>query len=533
MGKLVLLSALFLGQIDSQIPAAIADAQKIPEQVRHNLLYLTLDNFPDEKEREDAVRTLSGHVNQLSRATDIQSLLAQPGLYYSGVVPGTGAKLIRLDIGDFGWKRETIERLAKVDPYFHAKIETVKDPAIIIPAGYEWRKLNTDIVLVKDGVAVGGFQEGSGQYQRMVRGIWVPGQAQSPVPYGKNISVLVREVFAPWVNPKIVELSALLNSQVPILRADWFFNQTIAQVDRVAGYYDVLGIKNEADFQELIGFDPKKKRRKVELREAVAKSGVTLKARAIVRETAEEQGYWRTLDFKKAVDKLNPLRVLGRTIDEEFLKADVGEVASEVYGGLPNGMWCFLLVNNKGETQATAPDFIASDSRSISNDRRVAVGIGCIRCHTNGGLQDINGWAKNLLKPPLALQSPDYDQIRLLRQQYFRDIKSYIERDRKVYETAVFAATGWDSKVYSAKISWMWSRYEDAEVDAAYVARDLGMTENELVARLEAYAKAHGSIDPVLSVFLLTGDRKQPIDIRQFEELIPVLMTTLYSTKGG
>jgi len=372
------------------------------------------------------------------------------------VAPG----LFRVNLDDYGWDREVYERLANADPWYHVRVEL------------------------------------------QLR--------------GKKFK---RTAQAPWMGKGIYELVYLTQSQAPILRMDWFFNQTTAGEGRDPNYYDFLGIKDEKTFHALVGYDSKRKRRKVELREAVAESGVSPgRARGIVRETAEDGALWLTYDFRKAVDKLNPLRVLGRDLDREFRKADVNDVATEQFGHLPNGMWAWYLGNNKGERQVTAPDFAASDNRSKSNDHRVHINVSCIRCHADAGIQPIDGWIRNLISPPLALQSPDYKVLRELRQQYLRKLEPFIEKDKLGHAVAVLEATGWKAEVYATKYAEYWERYEDARVDAEYAALDLGIDVKVFQRKLGTYLQATNQLDSVLSAFLLEGRRARTIGIRQWEE---------------
>jgi hypothetical protein len=64
-------------------------------------------------------------------------------------------------------------------------------------------------------------------------------------------------------------------SDVPVVRADWFFVYTSANVDRRAGYYKFLGIKNKDDIAELCGLDVVKARKiQREVAAIIAESGV-------------------------------------------------------------------------------------------------------------------------------------------------------------------------------------------------------------------------------------------------------------------
>ena len=469
VNQLLMITMLAIGQAEC-VDAAIADRAAQPTAA--NIRYLVLP------EGKDWAPVLSGHCNQLSRESDITRPTAVGG----------NERVVRINLDDYTWPAELWDQLADADPWYHVRIEV--DEICSWPGG-NWPG---------DGKH---YPAGSFRY---------------------HVKTQRATALAPWMGPNAGKLAEMCRTRAPILRADWFFNQTAIQADRRPGYYDFLGVKNEADFQKLIGFDAKKKRRRVEVMEAVAESGVSLQDRAIIR---EDDAYWITYDFRRAKEKVNPLQVLGRDIQEEFRRADKTAAASEQYGQLPNYFWATFLGNSAGERQDSAPDFIAHDHRSKSNDKRVHVNASCMRCHANAGLQDIDGWVRNLAQPPLALQSPDYEVYRLLRQQYIRRLEPFLERDRRAYTEAVQLATGWDAKVYAAKYAAAWEYYEDARVDAAWAARDCHLPEKEFLGKLAAYTKATRSIDLVLGNFLHEGPRRRTVSIRQWEAAFPKAMEIL------
>lgn len=514
MEKAVILLALSIGQVDLS-EAAYADARSIPPDLVEQARYLYLDEFPLQL-RPKIHRILSGHANALSIETMIQQVY---------VVPKTEGALVRVMIDDYGWKRGTFERLANVDPWDHFTIENVNEPAVItsqitrVLSDSDGRKL-----LRKSGAAAqSGRAVGKTRAPQARPAKNAPGKGKGKRKKSSSKSIKLARILSPLSGEKIGKLAVLVNSETPLLRAAWFFNQTSAQENRRPGYYDFLGIKNQGDFYRVVGFDPKKKRRKIELREAAAPSGVNpTGTRGIAREQAEARGLWITYDFRRPLGKVNPLRVLGRDLVKNFEKEDPNDAASEEFGPLPNGFWCWFLGNNQGVRQNTAPDFAATDYESRSKDHKVHVNVSCIRCHNEAGIQPIDQWARNLIRPPLALQSPDRKIFLDLRAQYIRRLEPYIALDRLSYEHAVLEATGWTAKQFAAEYAWFWEYYEDAEVTLEWAARDLRMSPVELQLRLSSYLKETGSTDTVLSNFLHDDDNRRPINIRQWEEAFPI-----------
>jgi len=464
---------------------AAADLASLHADARLEVRYFTLYNTPSSM-RQDCIRVLAGHCNGLSREPDIVKL---------GVVPGTDSTLIRFVLSDFGWTRETWDKLADSEPYFHVQLEAeelVDQPYGVIGEDGKWRQ--TEVRKERQKV--------------------------------KKASAL-----APWLADGLRGMAAVkaltegTQSRCPIVRADWFVWQTCCQADRSPGYYDFLGIKTQKDFETLIGFDGKfaKKSKRVELLEAVSESGVAQQPRRIRRDnTIGIMGYWRTFDNKEAVNKANPLRIL----DNETFQFDAGEM----FGPLPNNFWTYALFSADGTRQDSAPDFIGHDSTTNSNDGRIHVGLSCVRCHApNSGLNPIDTWARNLLQPPLALQSPDLESIKKLRQQYLRDLQGPMDDDRRTYARALFEATGMKPKDYATAFSKCFADY-DGGVDLGRAAVDLGVTPERLKQALEAQSKATGSVDTVLSTFLRPAEQQKTVKIRQWQEAYALAHICLKST---
>lgn len=460
---LALLTAAVLGQAPAEIMAHVhADLARLPAALRPRVRYLDLTTL-DPKTRPAAVRTLAGHCNQLSRV----AVLTAP----VQVSPA----LLRLTLDDYGWDPLVWDRLGESDPYYTVRV--VED----------WP---------------GGIYRHDGRH-------YPPGAFRVAKPYP-----------APWTGPQAAEVWTWTQSLAPVLRADWWHNQTAAQADRPAGYYDFLGIADEKGFQKLIGFDAAKAEAfRFELRAAIADSGVTLQPRAIARHDALGGGYWRSFDYKVAINEKNPLRVLGRDAQKAY-------DATEQFGALPNGFWATGLFDGAGKRQDFAPPDIASDGRSLSHDKRVHVNVSCTRCHVEGGLRPLDDWTRNLLAPPLALRTPDYQASLLLRQQYARALEPFLARDRATYEAAVKEATGMDAKAYAAAYAALWEGYEDARIGLPEAARSLGVDAEDLRVRLLAAAKGN-ALDPVLSVLLLEGPRRRTLGIRQWEEVYPAAQALL------
>lgn len=457
---LSLLTAAVLGQTPAEVVGIVhADLAKLAPESRQRVRYLDLGTIP-EKDRPKAVQVLRGHCNGLSRNAD----LVAPARVHPAV--------LRVTLDDYRWDPSVWDRFSESDPYYTVRAVT------------DW----------PGGVYSDGVSYPAGSFR-------------------------VNKAYpAPWAGKEAAEVWTMTGSRAPVLRADWWFNQTAAQADRVIGYYDMLGVKDEAGFQLLIGADRKKAEAfRAELRDAVNQSGVTLHPRAIVRHDAGAGGYWRSLDFIVAKGEKNPLRVLGRDLEKVY-------DATEQFGLLPNNLWATGLFDRQGKRQDFAPPEIASDGQSKSNDKRVHVNASCIRCHVEGGLRPIPAWVRGEINAgPFALRTPDYAAAVLLRQQYARDLMGFMKRDRDTYEAAIKEATGLDSKGYAAAYGTFWESYEDGRIDLERAAASLGVDAKGLQEKLLEAAKAN-ALDPVLSVLARKGGS---VDVRQWEEVYPAAQSLM------
>lgn len=323
-------------------------------------------------------------------------------------------------------------------------------------------------------------------------------------------------IHAPWLPVQaIAELATLTGSVVPILRADWF----VAHTGEQRPYYDFLALKTQADAEKLAGLDRAAAVRiRKELAAVVTESSVTLNNRQIFRFGSVGGAWWETRDVESSTEKRNAVR----NLDGDF-KPD----AHEIYFSLPNGLFGFLLSDAAGKLIDTAPDKIASDSASTSTDRRVRVGVSCIRCHTEG-LRPIDDWSRKVFRVgnETALGSPDRDKARRLKQLYLGPMQKAITDDRARYSEALKEVTGWKPEELSKAYAAAWAAYESGAMLPADVARELGCTEAELLAALKAQLKAVG-LDLALSG--LVSDPPAPIRREHLDEFVPVLMPMVHA----
>lgn len=475
---LLFLGGPLFGQPASAFPAAIADANGLPLDVRIQTRYVDFGQMSAEQ-RALYVRTWRGHANQLSRAADLN--------YFRRVTESLYAVVLE----DFDWKAETWEKLAEIEPYYH-------EQAAVIVERVKVRK-----------VWPGGKDS---------RGDFYP----AGTPWDTfEIKTVIRAVHNKAARKWGADtLAVLVNSNAPLVDGAWLFAQTARQVSlrnkqTGAGYYDFLRIKDRKQFEDLIQVD---KNKSIafgrEMRAVMAQSGVASEGRQIERYQGLGGGAWRTLDSDDSSDKSNPIRLLGR--DEYQHKAE------EHYGQLANGFFAFFLCDNKGARQDSAPDFIGPDDSPLRHgrDARIHVGLACIRCHVDG-LRPVDDWVRRTAKDPIGIQTPDYKKYLELKRAFFTNLDKQLERDRQTYVDALKEATDWAPQEFAKAFAECWDYYALRQRGAAEIAEQMGIKQEALVQALKAEAKRSGKLDLVLSGLLQAPP--VPLRVEHLEELMPEL----------
>lgn len=326
---------------------------------------------------------------------------------------------------------------------------------------------------------------------------------------------------APWLPAAdLADLIRITGSQTPIVRADWFLHRTAIQEGRgESGYYDFLSLGSRKDAEKLAGLDRKSAEEIYREQAAVIhESGVALQGRQLFRYSTIAGSWWESRDTKaeeSGRDDRNPVR---------RLLADYKHDAEEIVFTLPNRLPAFYLSDAAGKGIGSAPPDIASDSKSPTNDKRVHVGLSCIRCHTRGGLIGFDDLFRRVYSGD-RLRAADDKLERRLRSVYLGPIQRAFTRDTEDYAEAIGDACGLTPAGLAAAYSRQWSRYADEPVDVVRAAAETGFAEGEFLKRIRAYATAQRINDPVLLMFV--GPEPRAMRREQFEELFPLLMTAL------
>lgn len=406
----------------------------------------------DENELAEFETALRLHVNILSREATFGNVYR--------VAPG----LWRVDRREFDWRKVQFDNLAKIDPYFHRQqikvvVEEVEvDVQVEVPCyGYD---------IYGRQIHVGNRVETRRQKKRVQRQV------------SSNI------LFAPLVAGQLASLSLLTRSNAPILRADWFIAQTCRQLDSRnrdntgAGYYDFLQLRNLDDYFRLVGLRNNDVDRLGNEMRAVSRfSGVSAQNRQIVLRNGGTGRVWFTLEFFDQAGRgvaINNLRD-GEALPDAF----------EFYAHNRNGLPVTALSDNKGNLQATVPDKVASNrcTRNISNDLKVHVNIACWQCHSSV-LQDVADDVRATYTGRLTSTSNDKRLDLELRRAYTSDFLRELRRDRAEYAEVIRSLTGLTPSAASDLYSKVVTDHLVRPVTLTIAARELGLTEAQLLKGL-------------------------------------------------
>lgn len=514
-------------QVIDPMVLAWQDCQRLPPHQRPYVRYCWISPSlePELKDRQEWWQEINLMCWRLSRE-QVPPMLA----------PVDGSFCVfRLDIDALGWhgrREETWEKL--VDPYMTYPLRPSDAKATEIDTG--------------ERVPAGKDEQGRQLYEREYdeQGRIRFKTKKVPTKPGET-----RIALAPWYDAAASKnLAEATQSRMPLVRGDWLFDQLSIDAERKVGYSAFLGVKDEKDFDALVGRLTAEQRKlfpKASREAAVKVKGKspTHAWRRIDVEAAAGGPYWRTSDNREAVDDRDPARVLLDGFKYE---------GRESLGHLPNGLLAAgafagnfnfekeVLKRDKADVKEgtradVAPDFLASDGFAPDTDKRIHVGMSCWRCHVEG-IRDMTGFVRTNTQPPNAIQFVKPEEQKAFTHLYFSDIEDAVTVSRTIHAKAILKATtmtgvdpqgkqvevvkGLTMAQESALIGKKWRKYAHAEVDLNYAARDLGLTPGQTVTALKNIKVTTGQLDFELDN-LISGNL--PLTIRQWERLYPLAKT--------
>ena len=483
-----------------QRAAAHSDRIKPDKALRARYMWrppYSLDPKANLKELEIAGRLDNAWRNFLSRESEI------------GRIDVLGPDLVAIYLDEYTWTPELWEKMLPVEPWFHERVLAEKGKPVVVVG------LVVDKVWVDRGnfiqIPIAELRDGEQVWEevglRTFRRSTVKGPRGLPAQPKKPDSL---QAQASWIDAKsIATLILRTQSQVPLVRADWFLSQTSQQEKREVGYYDWLGIKTLQDWRDLSAGDAVKSRKLKQARRfVVRRSTVTRYSRAGEGGNTLTGGVeFLTEDFDDTVDVKNPLRLLNR---------DAKRAGGEGLNNLSNGLIGMIVVNAEDKRLDAVPPNIASDSTSKNPDRQVLAGR-CMGCHQ--GFNEIADWARNVYVAPFDLESPDPKLEKELRSAYLSDIKAMIGRGNALY-AASLKGFGFTPVTFSLEFRKRLTEYEEADVDFEVLERWTGLTKlrDKFDAEAGRYKKGlvNKRLDPIFAAML----QGIPARVEHIEELV-------------
>lgn len=386
-----------------ELAAALADLEgSVPPGRQGQTRYLTLYALPAEEwlEAEAAVSLV---LNSLSRADTI----ARPEQ-----VSGSGGRLLRLSLDDYGLPHDGWEAVAADDPYWHLRTIVLAGPA--------------------DAGTVEVFTDGG------------------------------------WVGlERAARLRALSASAGAVLRADHFLAKVSTTLDGGL-YYRLAGVeRRERDFLAALGIDLDViARLRADEGANLIRSQVTFKMRRVVRRGGPLGDAWHTYDVATSTPERDPIR---NPLAFEY-------DASEHIAARRNGLHVYALYDRQGVRQDSVPDGVAKDTSDPHGAGIIAPMLSCVRCHVEDGLRPVANDQRRLLSGPVALYAERPRVAQRLAGFYGADLDLRLVRAREDLAAAVRAATGggeWRQSV--AALARIYERYVDALVSPQQAARELGI----------------------------------------------------------
>lgn len=459
----------------SETTAALADLQRVPQELWPHVRYLSLMGVEPEQ-RKSFLQALDFHVNSLSKEADLAD--PQP----------VSATLVRINLLDYQMPGDVWELLP--EPYFKvlqgkAEVQWREEERIIDHPGGRF-VYPDDSGRVKESLHAGRF--------RVDLRFKVVGKASGCYPAWEA-------------------LSRATKSKVPIVRADWFLYWTSDQFQRGgSGYYDFLGVKDLADFEELLGLDKKlAQRRRKEVAAAMKRSGVNVEGdRQFFRWGIVGGGVWGTFDPEGKEDAGDREK---RNATRNLKPGTYAFDASEWYGTAPNGLFYFFLADAAGKGADIVPDTIASDNRSLTNDKRVHVFYSCVRCH-QPGLQPIDDWVRRTYTGPLKVGTKSYEEYLELKRTFFGPLQEELDRDNQIYAAALLKCNGLSPKENAENYERHRRKFAEEDLGLQQTARELGVNPQAWLGVLKAYyserTKGVEFRDPAF-VELLVGQEYRPV----------------------
>jgi hypothetical protein len=297
---------------------------------------------------------------------------------------------------------------------------------------------------------------------------------------------------------EMTSLAAKTQSQIPIVRADWFIVKALSTLDG-GKYYDFQGIERnpKGKTAQKAWFDSQR----------ASEAEIDAAQRCLIIHSLVAGRKWRRTDVSPA-RSARPgtaagVVMLTHDISNEHAKSiasnpganliDFKDDAREAIGFKTNGLQQFALFKADGSLQDSAPENVVQDDevpRPFTKQLQGA--ISCIRCH---GPQDgykplvndapllLSGRFDNFGDLLLANKQDAYQQAQTIAGLYALRPDKPISRARDDYQEAMYKATGGlGVKEFSAAVSTIYANYVYTDVTPRQALLELGVVADDASA---------------------------------------------------
>lgn len=284
------------------------------------------------------------------------------------------------------------------------------------------------------------------------------------------------------VDTALGQLTHLTGTQVPIIRADWF--TATASVSPL--YYDMLRLPDTvAGLESLLGINTARNIRNEQVvRAGFQNSGVSTHNRLIERHAMGTGFFWTSYDFAGSRGRqsffeypLGPKEVFG---EELAFEHDGGESIFT----LPNGFHAYYLNTEKGVRLDVGPTQIVRDDDYTDGTGEVVNGISCISCH-NKGIRLNEDKVRDVALGDFTLSPSERQTIDAIYPGQ-DEVAKWLQKDTVDFFAALESA-GIPADTTAGglePVRGLFVYYIDRFVNFAQAAHELGLTEDELRARM-------------------------------------------------
>jgi serine/threonine-protein kinase len=253
----------------------------------------------------------------------------------------------------------------------------------------------------------------------------------SHYPYGLKYDVMPDDEV---VNELARELYDLTETDIPILRADWF----IARATRPPLYHHLLNVpEHDAQLEARLGVRALHNIRQAEVdRAGLISSGISEQHRLVERHEGTNGYYWKSYDFKPTSKRGDLTRFpLGPSFgNHPYPHMTFEHDGGEIIFRLPNGLQGYMLTDGEGRRINAGPTDVVADKTRVSGNVEIVNGVSCMACHTQGMLP-----VEDIVRDSSALGGEARNFMRRLYPKR-AEMNQLIDEDRAFFRTAVLRA---------------------------------------------------------------------------------------------